>query len=387
MTNDGINSYSWDARNQLSSLTKGRTTNSFQYDAYGRRTQKTVSGTSTGFLYDGANPVQELAGTTPMANMLTGLGVDQYLTRTDSAGTRDLLPDALGSTVALTDTTGTIQTSYTYEPFGNTTASGLASTNSYQFTGRENDGTGLDYYRARYYNPTFQRFVSEDQMGFAAGDPNLYGYAGSAPTDVRDPSGNFIQAVAAGCLIGATIAGFVDDIKLANAARKGRQGPTFGQFVGDIVKGCVTGAVIAAVAVMAEILGGWVLGDVAAEAGGARGLSDLGGIFSSETNAAGGTVWTSEGAISQNDVAGLVNSGMYRGEVNILTGVHGEASGATVVDRSFYEADVARFGNLPGVNVYNFPEMTASKITELLNGSGTTIGAFCDSGACLAPFR
>jgi len=102
--------------------------------------------------------------------------------------------------VALTDTTGTIQTtSYTYEPFGNSTASGLASTNSYQFIGRENDGTGLDYYRARYYNPTFQRFASEDQMGFAAGDPNLYAYAGSAPTDVRDPSGNFIQAVAAGC--------------------------------------------------------------------------------------------------------------------------------------------------------------------------------------------
>jgi len=268
VTNDGTNTYRWDARNQLSSLTKGRSTNSFQYDAYGRRTQKTLSGTTTGFLYDGANPVQELAGTTPTANMLTGLGFDEYLTRTDSAGTRDLLPDALGSTVGLTDTTGTIQTSYTYEPFGNSMASGLASTNSYQFSGRENDGTGLDYYRARYYNPTFQRFVSEDQMGFAAGDPNLYGYAGSAPTDVRDPSGNFIQAVAAGCLIGATIAGFVDDIKLANAARKGRQGPTFGQFVGDIVKGCVAGAVIVAVAVVAEVVGGWVVGDVAAEGAG-----------------------------------------------------------------------------------------------------------------------
>ena len=160
-----------------------------------------------------------------------------------------------------------MQTSYTYEPFGNSTASGQSSTSSYQFTGRENDGTGLDYYRARYYTPTFQRFLSEDQMGLGAGDPNLYEYAGGAPTDAIDPSGNFIQVIAAGCLVGATIAGFVDDIKLANAERKGRQGPSFGQFVGDIVKGCVTGAVIAAVAVVAEVAGAWVGGEIADAAG------------------------------------------------------------------------------------------------------------------------
>lgn len=267
MTSDGTNTYSWDARNQLSSLSKGKTTNSFQYDAFGRRTQKTIGGTTTGYLYDGANPVQELSGTTSTANMLTGLGVDQYLIRTDSAGARDFLPDALGSTVALTDSTGAVQTSYTYEAFGNSTASGQSSTSSYQFTGRENDGTGLDYYRARYYNPTFQRFVSEDQMGFAAGDPNLYEYAAGTPTDATDPSGNFVQVILGGCLVGATIAGFIDDVKLANAERKGREGPSFGQFVGDIVKGCVAGAVIATVGIVADVFAGWVAGDALAEGG------------------------------------------------------------------------------------------------------------------------
>ena len=89
-------------------------------------------------------------------------------------------------------------------------------------------------------------------------------------------------------------------------------------------------------------------------AAGARGLSSLGGVFSSQTNAAGGTIWTSVGDISQNDVAALVNSGMYNGEVNIISGVHGALNGSTSVDLILYEADVARFGNLPGVNVYNF---------------------------------
>lgn len=59
----------------------------------------------------------------------------------------------------------------------------------------------------------------------------------------------------------------------------------------------------------------------------------------------------------------------------------------TDVDLSLYEADVVRFGNLPGVNVYNFNELSPEELNGLLNGPGTTIGAFCNSGACLAPFR
>jgi RHS repeat-associated protein len=40
-----------------------------------------------------------------------------------------------------------------------------------QFTGRENDGTGLYYLRARYYNPLFGRFLSEDPAGLSEGRP------------------------------------------------------------------------------------------------------------------------------------------------------------------------------------------------------------------------
>jgi RHS repeat-associated protein len=123
------------------------------------------------------------------ANLLTGLGIDQVFTRTDGTGTRELFSDALGSTVALANSAGAVQTSYTYEPFGGTTQTGTASSNSFKFTGREDDGTGLMYYRARYYSPRLQRFISEDPIGFLGGDSNLYVYVWDQPTSFRDPLG------------------------------------------------------------------------------------------------------------------------------------------------------------------------------------------------------
>ena len=119
--------------------------------------------TRTEFLFDGVNPVQETSGASVLANVLTGLGVDEFLTRNDVvAGTiSHILPDELGSIVALADSSGIVQTEYTYEPFGTTTTTGVSSTNPFHYTGRENDGTGLYYYRARYYHPFLQRFISE----------------------------------------------------------------------------------------------------------------------------------------------------------------------------------------------------------------------------------
>lgn len=204
LTGDGTNTYTWNARDQLASMSGG-TTASFRYDAFGRRRGKTISGTSTDFLYDGANPVQELSGGTPTANIVTGLGVDQFIARTDSAGARSLLTDGLGSTIALADSAGTLQTQYTYEPFGRTTSSGAASGTSYQYTGRENDGTGLYYYRARYYSPMQQRFISEDLIGFGGGDSNLYSYVLNSPSNFTDSSGLLIDIVVDAAFIGYDI--------------------------------------------------------------------------------------------------------------------------------------------------------------------------------------
>ena len=103
--------------------------------------------------------------------------------------TSNFLTDALGSPIAVTDTAGTVQTEYTYETFGKTTVTGASNTNPYQYTGRENDGTGLYYYRARYYSPGLQRFISEDPMEFFGGTLNLYVYVGNEPIGYADPFG------------------------------------------------------------------------------------------------------------------------------------------------------------------------------------------------------
>lgn len=122
-----------------------------------------------------------------IANLLTGQGVDEYFTRTDTLGMRTLLADASGSTLALTDPGGNLLAQYTYEPFGNTTVTGSAFS-PYQYTARENDGTGLYYYRARFYSPSLQRFISEDPIGFGGGT-NLYAFVGNSPLNFADPYG------------------------------------------------------------------------------------------------------------------------------------------------------------------------------------------------------
>jgi RHS repeat-associated protein len=81
------------------------------------------------------------------------------------------------------------------DPFGNTTVTSGSFANEFQYAGRENDGTGLYFSRARYYNPTLQRFVSEDPIGFKGGDANLYAYAQNSPTNFTDPTGNSNSAI------------------------------------------------------------------------------------------------------------------------------------------------------------------------------------------------
>ena len=189
----GTTTYTWNARNQLTAISGPGVSASFVYDGLGRREKKTINSNLTEFLYDGLNPVQETSGATILANVLPGLGIDEFLTRTDVVAglTSNFLTGALGSPVAVTDTAGTVQTEYTYEPFGKVTLSGVLNSSSYHYTGRENDGTGLYYYRARFYDPKTQRFITEDPIDFEGGDVNLYGYVLNNPIDKKDPSGHW----------------------------------------------------------------------------------------------------------------------------------------------------------------------------------------------------
>ena len=177
---------SGDARNRLVAISGPNVSASFEYDALGRRTSKTINGVMTDYQYDGNDIVSEIGGGAVGATYLRSLNIDEPFVR-QSSSNEYYHTDALGSVLALTDQTGVTQTTYRYDPFGNTTVAGVGS-NPFQYTGRENDGTGHYFYRARYYNPTFQRFISQDPIGLLGG-VNEFRYVDNTPTNLTDPSG------------------------------------------------------------------------------------------------------------------------------------------------------------------------------------------------------
>ena len=98
------------------------------------------------------------------------------------------------------DNQGTILNHITYNSFGQVTSETDPDMDlRFGYTGRELDEeTGLMYYRARYFDPANGTFVSEDPLGFDAGDANVYRYVFNNPTNFTDPSGNFAQALTLG---------------------------------------------------------------------------------------------------------------------------------------------------------------------------------------------
>ncbi len=190
----GTTTYTWDARNRLAGINGFKPdcsslTASFKYDALWRRIEKTINGRTIQYLYDELDIVQEIENGAVAVNYVRTLNIDEPLARVKADGTvRYYQTDALGSVIGLVDETGTVRTQYSYDPFGAVSVSGEASENPFQYTGRENDNTGLYYYRARYYSPELQRFVSEDPIRFKGG-LNFYAYVNNNPINMTDYNG------------------------------------------------------------------------------------------------------------------------------------------------------------------------------------------------------
>lgn len=120
--------------------------------------------------------------------LLTGLQLNETIARLamdaqgrkDAASSRIYLTDALNSVIAQMSDEGDAQvrSSYGYSPYGDSTAIGADETGDpIQYTRRENDGTGLYYYRARYCDPVMKRFISRDSIELEGGW-NRYVYVG-----------------------------------------------------------------------------------------------------------------------------------------------------------------------------------------------------------------
>jgi len=187
----GTISYTWDARDRLVGISGPGLSASFVYDALNRRVSKTINGVTMQYQYDGKHVVAEFVGGALRATYLRHPETGELFIRTLSDGSHEYYhTDGLGSIIALTDDTGAVKTRYTYDEFGNVTMTGTPSTNPFQYTGQENDGTGLYYYKARYYSPQLRRFISEDPIEFEIGDDlNRYAYVGNNPTNFVDPDG------------------------------------------------------------------------------------------------------------------------------------------------------------------------------------------------------
>jgi RHS repeat-associated protein len=202
-------SYSWDFENRLTQVVNpGVGTTTFKYDPFGRRIYKQSPSFTGSFLYDGPNLIETAnASGSEVASYTLTQDIDETLAELRGSTTDYYEADGLGSTTSLSGSSGTVANTYTYDSFGNLTASTGTMRNYFQYTGREFDPeTGIYEYRARYFDPTIGRFLSEDPIGFYGGK-NFYWYVGNNPTNLIDPFGLWPSWTGIGGTVGGVLGG------------------------------------------------------------------------------------------------------------------------------------------------------------------------------------
>jgi RHS repeat-associated protein len=191
LTDASGKSYTCDFENRLvSAVVPGTGTLAFKYDPFGRRIQNSSPIGTTNYLYDGKNLLEEADQSgNVLARYTQTEKIDEQLAELHSGGTSYYEADGLGSVTSLSSSAGAVANTYTYDSFGNLTNFTGTLSNPFRYTGREFDSeTGAYYYRARYYNPTSGRFISEDPIKFKGGI-NFYAYVHNDPADLIDALG------------------------------------------------------------------------------------------------------------------------------------------------------------------------------------------------------
>jgi RHS repeat-associated protein len=194
-----VTEYVWDYRNRLTSVVfkdaGGSVTKTieYSYDVNDRRIGKKIDGVVTErYVYDREQISLVFDGVGSQTHRyLYGTQIDQVLADERGGTVVWALSDNQGTVRDIVDGNGTILNHITYDSYGKVVGQSDATVEfRYGYTGREQDNeTGLDYYRARYYDTANGRFISEDPIGFNAGDSNLTRYVGNSPTNYNDPSG------------------------------------------------------------------------------------------------------------------------------------------------------------------------------------------------------
>jgi RHS repeat-associated protein len=244
--------YTYDGAKRLTSIQfPDGTTTTYTYDPLGRRLTVTAGGTTTGYVYDGVNARLEYGSSGLTASYVGAGQVDQPLEMSRGGSAYYYLQNFQGSVTDLTNSTGSVAASYSYDAYGVPTSSPATVANPFTFTGREYDAkSGLYYNRARYYDPTTGSFTSQDSVSSG----QRYGYAGGDPVDFTDPSGALFAEIASlyarataqasrmkliGC--GLAVYSAVIEIELNVAARQKLNWASFVAMGAGVVTACAVG--------------------------------------------------------------------------------------------------------------------------------------------------
>ena len=191
-------SYEYDAWNRLSKVTlaDGKVV-TYRYNGDGLLYERTENGTTVRYYYDGAQMIAEATvsnGTPRLKARYTRSG-DLLVAREDASGQKAYyLHNAHGDVTELRDNNGNVLNSYSYDIWGNPQSVTETVENPFRYSGEYVDSTtGLQYLRARWYDPKQGRFLNEDTYEGEFSNPltmNLYAYVGNNPLRYTDPSGH-----------------------------------------------------------------------------------------------------------------------------------------------------------------------------------------------------
>jgi RHS repeat-associated protein len=189
----GAKQYTYDQINRLIQVKTPQGVWEYEYDILGNRTAVIQNGVRTEYLVD-IQGLGNIIGEFDQAGTLTttyslGFGLEAGF-RTGTANYFDF--DAIGSTSGLTDSTGGYVDRYSYDPWGSTLLENETVVNPFEFVGEfgvMDEGNGLHFMRARYYDAAFGRFTSQDPKRLDGGQLNLYSYAAQNPIAFIDPNG------------------------------------------------------------------------------------------------------------------------------------------------------------------------------------------------------
>lgn len=119
--------------------------------------------------------------------------------------------DSLGSIRTISDSSGQVVQTLSYDPYGNDPIdTPQTSATPFAFAGEQTDGTGLTYLRARHYSSKYGVFLSRDPVLGVPGilsTFNGYSYAEGNPTNFTDPSGRIVPFILAAVIGSAIVAG------------------------------------------------------------------------------------------------------------------------------------------------------------------------------------